>query len=788
MRRKVPAALLILLILAGSAWFLRVVWLPWVSISPEKLLQTRFVSGGAWLDSDCRPLRLFPDDQGDFLCYTPLASHSKNILNAVLTAEDRSFFSHPGLDAAAIMRAAWQNLASRRIVSGASTISQQLIRILKPRKRTWSAKISEALTALYLECRYDKKRILEFYLNAVPMFGNVRGFFLASLLLFKKTPDLLNLAESATLAAVVQSPGRLNPFSGAGNKRLRKRRDWLIREMLNAGHCTAREAELAFSENIPDYRSQLPFKAPHFCDYITAARGAPKGNQRTTISQVMQDMLQSAIKSHLPRLARSGARQVCGMIVEAGNMKIRAMVGSAEFGPIAAGFNNGCIAGRSGGSILKPFLYALALEKGFYPSYVIADTMQPFKTPQGEYLPYNADRRSYGPVTIRNALGNSLNISAVKMLNKIGIRDFFDFLVECQLLQAFTDAAKFYGLGLAIGNPELRMLDVVRAYGIFANEGRLKSLSYQPEDEVTEKQVLSAANAYLIFDILSDPAARLLTFGTPSFFKFRNRWALKTGTSTNYRDCWLVAFNKKFILALWVGNFDGSPTRSLSGATACGPLARNVIDELDRLPDQEFFQMPAGIKKVSVCSVSGQRPGQNCKLTGNDLIFGNENDLPECQFHRATGEVHELPADYARWIQGRSMVNDADPFRLFGNLRIFDAFELMGIGETAGEQIAASGPLVVRDKAYDADWNNIKIVSPHEGDRYILSNVTENFVQFRAIPEKPVTEIVWLVNGREFIRTPPPYEAYWPMREGEFTITAITGGEAAAEISITVER
>lgn len=770
-----------------TAWLLRQLWLPFFAADARPLIGARFAAGGAWLDRHGKPLRLFADDQGDFFCYTPLASHSRHIIDALLTAEDRSFYSHPGFNPAAIARAAWQNVRNNRIISGASTISQQLMRILSPRQRTFAAKIDETLAAMLLECRFSKAEILEFYLNAVPMFGNVRGFHLASLLLFKKTPDLLNLAESATLAAVVQSPGRLSPFSRSGNHRLRKRRDWIIREMLRLGFCNLEQAENALKVNIPEFRSQMPFKAPHFCDLLTQKNGPPKGNIATTISLPLQNMLYENLRAHLPRLAKRGARQAGAMLVDAATMEVLAMVGSAEFGPVAGGYNNVCVSRRSGGSILKPFLYALALEKGFYPSFVIADTMQPFKTPQGEYLPYNADRRDYGPVTVRTALGNSLNIAAVKMLNLVGIRDFFSFLVDLELLQAVDQAAEFYGLGLAIGNPELRMLDIIRAYGVFANAGRLKNLSFILNEKVIEKELLSPAVAYLIYDILSDPAARLLTFGTPAFFKFKTRWALKTGTSTNYRDSWLVAFNNRYLLAIWVGNFDGSPTRNLSGAGACGPIAKNIIDYLDAGGFYGEVTVPAGINRVKVCSVSGQRPGHHCRLVGYDLMNGSENDLPWCSFHQSDNAAHELPADYARWIRDRSRSNDADPFRLTGNVQPHDSWMLPGV-EKPVPAVVATGQILVEDSFVEAAWNNIKIVSPHQGDRYILAPTAENFIHLRAIPEKPVAEIVWLINGREFIRTPPPYEAYWPMHEGQFKITAIGAGEAAAQVEIMVER
>lgn len=781
-------ALLLAICLFGI-WLTRFFWLPFVAEDPSEMVRKKLASGGALLDRKGKLLRIVPDDNQDLFLYAPVASHSSYLEMALLTAEDRNFHSHSGFDLFAIIRAAWQNIKNFRVISGASTISQQVIRILKPRPRNLRTKLAETFSAMLLEQKYSKNEILELYYNFVPMFGNIRGFNLSSRLLFKKTPDLLNLSQAAALAAMVQSPGRLTPFSSEGNKRLRKRRDWIIREMLAAKQIDLSSAQAAMAENIPDYRAKLPFNAPHFCDLVINNRGNPIGNQYTTIALSIQNPLFSILKSHLPRLARSGARQACAMIVDTSRLEVLAMVGSAEFGPIASGFNNGCIARRSGGSILKPFLYSLALEQGYYPSFVLPDTMQPFKTPQGEYLPLNANRKDYGPVTIRTALGNSLNIAAVKMLNLLGIKDFFAMLTRLELLQPLANAANFYGLGLAIGNPEIRMIDLVKAYAIFANQGTMKDLSFFLSDPVKGKSVISETTAWLIYDILSDPSARLLTFGNPAFFKFKRRWALKTGTSTNYRDSWLVAFNKRFVFAVWVGNFDGSPTRSLSGAVACGPVAYDIAKFLDSIAPDSAIPMPSGIKRIEVCSISGQIPGKFCKKTGFDLYDANSSFIPICTFHKSDTDSHEVSADYARWIQKRSMFTDVDLFRLEGNLFAGDPYRLVGISDEPTIQPGqTTGTIKVGPVSLSSGFAGIKIVSPHEGDRFLMSSALENHLYLRAIPEKAIDEIVWLINGREYLKTGPPFEAYWPMKPGHYRITAVGPGEDAAEVNIIIEQ
>jgi len=769
-------------------WLLRGHLLPLVSEDPQHYLAARFGSGGALADRNGHIMRVYADKYGDLSVYTSLASHSSELIDAVLIAEDRNFYSHPGFDLPAIMRAAWQNLVNRRVVSGASTISQQLMRVIRPAPRNLSSKITELLMALRLEQNTSKDLIFEYYLNAVSMFGNVRGIHLAAQLLFGKSPAMLNLAESATLAAAIQAPGRFDPFSARGNSQLRKRRNWILAQMLKMGKCNEPQYKNALKASIPTYRRKLPFHAPHFCDLAVNLFGDPVGLQPATIDLELQNFLYATTRSHLPRLMKSGATQLAAMIVDARTLEILAMIGSAEYGPLSGGFNNACTARRSGGSVLKPFLYALALEYGYYPSYILPDTMQTFKTPQGEYVPFNADRRSYGPVSIRTALGNSLNTAAIKMINQLGVKPFFSLLVELELLLPRPGAADFFGLGLAIGNPEIRMLDLVRAYAVICNGGSLRSLRFFPGQTQASRQILSRQSSYLIYDVLADPTARLFTFGNPSFFKSKRPVAIKTGTSTDYRDCWLMAVNSEFVIAIWVGNFNGTPTRALSGATACGPIYKNLIDYLEDYRDNGQIKPPSDIRKILVCSTSGQAVSEFCPQSGYDL-FSDLSRAPEiCSFHRGSSDQHELPADYASWIKDRRRHLDHDPFKLSGNISIGDPYQLFGLEKARNEPVTSSGPLVLKSTPPGAVYGGIKIISPHDGDRYVMADGHENYALLRALPAGPVPEVIWLINGQEFIRTTPPYEAYWPLSPGVYRISAISDGDAAGEVEIFVER
>ncbi len=790
MIRKIAKSLTVLFLLGICAWFARAIWLSAVTDDPVELVNRHFSSGGALTDRNGILLRVFPDERGDFWFYTPLEKMPKNLINAVLTAEDRKFYHHPGFDLTAIFRALWQNITSGRVVSGASTISQQLIRVINPRPRTISTKISELLHALRLEIQADKNLILEKYLNAVCMFGNIRGLHMAANVLFGKDPEMLNLSESATLAAAIQAPGRYNPFSAQGNKKLAQRRNWILHEMLKNKLCQAAEYDNAVKAVIPDFRRKKPFKAPHFCDLVTASFPATNGARKTTIDMRLQDFIYQTARSHLPKLHKRGATQVGIMIADARTLEVLAMTGSAEYGPINGGFNNACTARRSGGSILKPFLYALALESGYYPSFVIPDTMQPFKTPQGDYMPYNANRMAYGPMTIRSALGNSLNISAVKMLNLLGIRPFYSMLVNAGILREKSGAADFYGLGLAIGNPELRMIDVLAAYGAFVNNGAIKTLKYLVNQPQTVHSFISPETAYLVFDMLADPGARLLTFGNPSFFKVKNRTALKTGTSTDYRDCWLMAANSQHLIAIWVGNFSGQATRSLAGAAAAGPIFKTIIDYLQNHSESSIVFAPPAVRQQKVCSISGELPGENCPNTGYELFSGNGQMPAVCSFHSDPDGTHKLSPTYASWIVSRKRHLDADPFVLGNNLKVSDPYQLIGLNRTIAAIAAtdASGPLVITPQSQTMNFEGaVKIVSPQNNDRFIFSPSHQNFVHLRAVPSANVSEIIWLINGNEYIRTQPPYEAYWPMEAGHHRICALTDDGAACEIEILIE-
>ena len=345
-------------------------------------------------------------------------------------------------------------------------------------------------------------------------------------------------------------------------------------------------------------------------------------------------------------------------------MEVAALVGSCHYGPRDQGFNDGATAQRSPGSALKPFLYAQALDLGFNPARVMADVDERYRTPRGEFIPANFDRVAQGPISMREALGNSLNLSAVSLLNQIGPPAFYDLLTRLQLINHPERPAEYYGLGLVVGNPEVSLLQLASAYACLANGGVFRparcirtgevgrsetvatphpdplpsrgegikkeagSVSSSGEGGKKEpgsennagpvnsliqvkeapEQIFSPQAAYIVSDILADTLARSRTFGSSLAMNQTFPLAIKTGTSTHYRDCWAVGYTPEYTLAVWTGNFDGRPTAKMSGASASAPILADLAAAVINPERSPGFTEPPGITRLEICSFSGMLP------------------------------------------------------------------------------------------------------------------------------------------------------------------------------------
>jgi penicillin-binding protein 1C len=737
--------------------------------------EQRSLVGTVVLDRDGRILRIFPDSKGRFCLWRDLSSFPEALKEAVIAAEDKRFFHHSGFDAIAILRALFTNATRGRVVSGASTITQQVVRLICPRPRTYRSKVIELAASIKMEMQLSKEQILELYLNLSPLGGGIRGAGLASRVYFGKDVSQIGLAEAATLAALPRSPSRFSPRTQAGRNSLSAERDRILKRMAHLGFIDARQLNLSLNAKLKVHDDRLPLQAPHLVDLVMADRDPVGSVIRTTVDLEMQHSLENVIRSHRIRLRSRGIGQIGALIVSATDGKVLAMVGSFDYGPSGQGYNNAVLARRSAGSTLKPFLYAAALENGYQPFSEIPDTFRTYSTPHGDYLPFNADRRSYGPVSIRTALGNSLNISAVKMARTLGIGELYRLLGRVSVVTEESPSADHYGLGIAIGNMEVSLYNLVQAYTALAAGGIFRPLRTVEPAQSHPVQVVSPESAFIIFDILADPTARVLTFGNPAYFDFGFPVAVKTGTSTSFRDAWMVAYTAKHVIGIWAGNFDGRPSNSASGASVCGPIVKDVVGFLYGGVAPEPLARPSRVREVQLCTASGKRAGPNCPHTVTELTTADA-EIELCSQHHHT-EYRYLGGPYARWIHRREARLGPSRFRL------------EPAGDRASPHAGEVGGITVESSRWRGglESSNIEIVSPHNFDRFVMNRYAPTRILLRAVPQPVVSHITWLVDGMELARTPPPYEFFWNPIQGSHVIYAVTPQHRAATVTIHVE-
>ena len=527
-----------------------------------------------------------------------------------------------------------------------------------------------------------------------------------------------------------------------------------------------------------------------------------------------------------------GASQAAAIVIHNPTMQVLAAAGSLEYSERAGGFNNGVLAPRSAGSTLKPFLYALALEQGETVTTLLEDTVRIYRSREGQYAPLNFDRKEYGPVTMRAALGSSMNLSAVRMLDRMGEERFYDLLMRMRLINHPERGPEHYGLGMAIGNPEVNPGQLAEAYAALANRGIYQRASYLMPDAREERHwsekglqrdrsyLLLPQTAAIITDILSDPTARMFTFS-------RNRnmmdvpfpIAIKTGTSTFFRDLWAAGFTRDHTVVVWAGNFDGSPTRNLSGSTAAMPIFSDIMSWLYRQGPPSPFRLPRGIKRVVVCGYSGMRPTGHCSQTVRELFIKGTEPKGNCTFHTATARRHELTAPYAGWLYDKNQSGSAGRYRLTGfgddldrvfqdpwqgmpdanrepavrirNVLIAKHVEdppvPMRQNGSGRYTVGASGERSAASNRMPGD-QEVRILYPLDKDRFVLDHSGRvQAIKLQAAVTRPVAYVEWYVNGVSFRRTGPPYHAYWPLERGKFKLTAVTSENVGDAVQVTVE-
>ena len=622
-----------------------------------------------FLDRAGRPLRLLLVDEQRYSQRCTLAEISPALIAATLSAEDKRFHRHSGVDLLATGRAISNAVRGVSPTSGASTISQQLIKLAAPAPRTVPRKLAEIWLALCLERRWSKERILTEYLNRLE-YGNLQtGIASASRHYFGKPPADLSAAEAAFLAALPRAPGRLNPradFAAA-----RERQQWVLRRMAANGALDSAALARAVAEPLELRPAGRAFEAPHFVDLLLQRRGliAPGGGEiRTTLDLNLNRVVAECLAENLAKIADKNAGSGAAVVLDNATGDVLALAGSGDYFEVGAGQINGAWMVRSPGSAVKPFTYLLALERGAEPATIVPDVPTSFTTPDGLYRPNNYNHRFHGPVSLRAALGNSMNVAAIRTLQLAGGPEALHRSLRQCGITTLDHPPDYYGLGLTLGNGEVRLLELANAYATLARLGVFRPYRLLLREGATRdpgRRVFDANASFLLADMLADNSARAASFGLGSHLAFDFPVACKTGTSSDYRDNWTVGYTPEFTVAVWVGNPEGKPMQGITGVTGAAPVMHQIFEHLRKTAGTTWFATPPEIGSYPVHPITGhrvaaERPGAVTEK------FVHPPEPERASDYDATGAVR-LPPEYLPWLAspqnslGTLVAADADP-------------------------------------------------------------------------------------------------------------------------------
>ncbi len=575
----------------------------------------------------------------------------QHLRNATIAIEDKNFYKHQGFDPTGILRAIY-NIVFKRRLQGGSTLTQQLVKnVLLSPERTLGRKIKEFVLAVQIERRYTKDQILQMYLNEAPYGGTSWGVEAAAETYFGKKVKDLNLVESAFLAGLPQKPSVYSPYSAYPDAYIERTKQ-VLRRMREDGYISEEEEKKAVEE-IPNLKIQprgANFKAPHFVQYVQEILESRYGERvvelgglrvTTTLDLDFQEEAQKIVKEEIEKVKNLKISNGGAVVLNPQTGEILAMVGSRGFDdPEIDGQVNVTLALNQPGSAIKPITYVTAFKKGFTPSTLLLDTPTEFPGGEGQppYKPVNYDGKFRGPVQIRYALGNSINIPAVKMLALVGIRDTLETAYDLGIntLEPTDQLLKRVGLSLTLGGADVKLLELTGAYAAFMNGGfRVDPIAILKVEDAQGKvleevkpdkgrRVLTPEQAYLIADILSDNDARRDVFGPNSLLNIPNV-AVKTGTTNDKRDNWTIGGNPQVLVGVWVGNNDNSEMLQVaSGVTGASPIWRRIILEALKDKPRVSFEVPSGIVTKAVDIISGYAAHDGFPSRIEKFIVGTE--------------------------------------------------------------------------------------------------------------------------------------------------------------------
>lgn len=723
-----------------------------------------------------------------------------SLVQATIAAEDKNFQYHEGVDYWATLRAIYQNISNQRIVSGGSTITQQLARNIRntanASQRTWGNKLWETLIAIRLDHKYSKEEVMSLYLNTV-YYGNLAyGAETAALDYFDKHVEDLDLAESALLAGLPQSPSNYNPFNNL--KQAKTRQKYVLNQMVKLQMIGQEDADAAYARKLHFRRNHVQIKAPHFVhkvmnevELLVGAEQLKHGGLqiKTTLDLNLQTKAETVVKKHLNQLAAQNVNNGALLAVDVKSGEVKAWVGSKDyFDQSIDGAVDMLNALRQPGSAIKPFTYLLAFEKGWTPATTIIDIPTQFRTSTGAYTPKNYDLEFHGLVRVRTALASSYNVPAVKTLDYVNTLDFISLLQRFGM-QSINRGVDYYGLSLTLGGGEVKPIELAKAYLSLANYGEQRELYLIAEIRNADGQVIyqkpklkpknllgpkGKQHSFQIIDILSDNNARLPGFGAGSALELDRPAAVKTGTTRSFHDNWTVGFTPQLLTLTWAGNANGDPMMGVSGVDGAAPIWQQFMTLAHKNKPVLNFEVPEQMVEIEICEKSGLLPTDLCfnrlfewfvkgeEPTKTDDLFKNikvnrDNTLvitdkclaknPNLEYQSLIFEIY--PLEMQKWVRSQGI---AQPPRE-------NCEKLMGIKTDAADEEAT-----------------ILIFNPEEGDSFLIDPMIpgpNQQITFQVGVQDQVQSVQWLLNGLEIAEVKEyPFSVDWQLKPGQHLLTA----------------
>ncbi|MEQ6121395.1 penicillin-binding protein 1C [Reichenbachiella sp. MALMAid0571] len=725
------------------------------------------------LSKDSVLMHSFLTSDDKWRMFTDLDEITPTLKKAIIFKEDRFFYYHFGINPISIFRAAFNNIFKGRRTSGASTITMQVARLLQPKERSYANKLVEVFRAFQLEWRYSKDEILQMYLNLVPYGGNIEGVKAASLIYFEKMPNHLSIAEITALSIIPNRPNSLR--IGKSNALIvQERNKWLDRFEQEAVFSDEAIGD-AKEEVLIAQRKVLPKIAPHL-SFRLKQENSDLNIIHSSVDINSQLKVEAIVYNYIQQLYQNNIRNAAALVLDNEIMQVVAYVGSADF------YNNedggqvdGIQAVRSPGSTLKPLLYGMAIDKGLLtPKTIISDVPVNFSG----YQPQNYQESFNGNVSMEYALSNSLNIPAVKVLDKMQTYPFIEALSNAGFEQIKKDKA-FLGLSTVLGGCGVTLEELTRLYAAFSHGGLYSNLNFLANDTISFKyQVISEAATFMISEILTTVTRPDL----PAQWKnatYLPKVAWKTGTSYRRRDAWSVGFNKKYTIGVWAGNFSGEGVQELTGSDIASPLLFNIFNAIDQESSKEWFRMPKGVNFRYVCTETGMIPNDFCDQQQLDYFLPGISDYQPCNHSKFVYVSADSTKSYCSaclpqngYIKARYPNHQPEILSYFESERI-NYIKIPPHNLDCERLFTESVP---------------KIISPIDKLEYLVDKTDSLQIMLSSQTANNVNQVFWYINNRFYQSALANENIYFTPNEGRVKISCTDDKGRNTDIEIEVKK